>query len=475
MSVIGHKHPPLLKKFKWMMYVSPVVTILSLTLLLWIYMYGPDRTFRFPTQSSQPQNPVHQTVPAHCGPGQTAPAGQEVSLVAVKGTKTILVSAHQEHRTGKKEVRIIAVVLRSETVAYRCLLCCSEKLHISEGVSNVHVDHFGFAYGTADIMCPLPSGCESPSHISVTSAADSEGDIEKPDKVYLEVRNDKTESDSFHYNFTVCLSTMFDFNNVLQLVQSLETLLLLGVDRVVVYKTSSSPETQRILDYYTHKGLVEVIPWSLSRYLNVSRGWLPEHGPGEIHYLGQIPVLHDCLYRYMYQSRYMALHDIDELILPQSVDSWLELLPLLEKEYGANKCYMFENNVFPNTVTLINSGSLTLPSDWQKVPGVNILTHLYQEPIIQETHYSNFKTIVNPRAVFSLTVHGLLDPQTNTGCSWVDRNIARMYHTRHPRQPGLTQDKLIYDGRLLSYGARFTQSVSTVLRECGLLQKDSVQ
>lgn len=52
----------------------------------------------------------------------------------------------------------------------------------------------------------------------------------------------------------------------------------------------------------------------------MSRSWLPEHGPGEIHYFGQIPVLHDCLYRYMYQSRYVALHDIDELILPQSVD-----------------------------------------------------------------------------------------------------------------------------------------------------------
>lgn len=66
-------------------------------------------------------------------------------------------------------------------------------------------------------------------------------------------------------------------------------------------------------------GLVEVIPWSLSTYVNVSRGWLPEHGPGELHYFGQIPALNDCLYRYMYQSRYVALHDIDELILPQQV------------------------------------------------------------------------------------------------------------------------------------------------------------
>lgn len=104
----------------------------------------------------------------------------------------------------------------------------------------------------------------------------------------MEVKNQQVpeegKSDSFPYNFTVCLSTMFDFTNVLQvtshdpgltvlfkrfsfsvlfklitgvklqLVQSLEMLQILGVNRVVVYKTSCSPETQRILDYYTHTG-----------------------------------------------------------------------------------------------------------------------------------------------------------------------------------------------------------------------------
>ena len=67
-------------------------------------------------------------------------------------------------------------MLRTEKVAYRCRLSCQDHQHISEGVSSIHRDHFGFAYGTADIMCPIPSGCETPSNITVTSAADkSEG------------------------------------------------------------------------------------------------------------------------------------------------------------------------------------------------------------------------------------------------------------------------------------------------------------
>ncbi|KAF3693369.1 Beta-1,4-galactosyltransferase galt-1 [Channa argus] len=473
--------PHQLKKFKHWMVISFVITILFLIFLIWLYK--PDVTLQFSVHyhspTDAPQNKEQSPPPQQCG---QRPNGQKVSLMAVNETKTVLVSAYQEHRKGKKEVRVIAVVLRNENVAYRCLLCCLDKLLISEGVSNstIHRDHFYFAYGTADIMCPLPSGCETTSHISlISSAAKAEGTeelhmSEKTCNSFLEVKNQKAKSDSFSYNFTVCVSTMFDFTNVLQLVQSLEVLQLLDVDRVVIYKTSCSKETQLVLDYYTEKGLVEVIPWSWSRFLKVSRGFMPSRDPGDLHYYGQIPALNDCVYRYMYKSRYVALHDIDELILPQSVKSWSELLPILEGKYGADKCYMFENNVFPTTITKTPPAPHTLPTqspDWQNVSGVNILAHLYQEPIIKKTKYMQFKIIVNPRAVFSMSIHGLLESQK--GCSWVNRNIARMYHTRAPRQPNLTPEQLIYNDRLLSYSDRLTPAVTTVLRESGLLSEDN--
>ncbi|XP_022594108.1 uncharacterized protein LOC111216770 isoform X2 [Seriola dumerili] len=364
-----------------------------------------------------------------CNPGHMAPQREKVSFVAVDGMKTFLVSAYWEHRTEQKEVHVLAVVLRSKTQSYRCHLCCQDQLHISE---------------------------------------------DKRDQEFLEVKNQEAKTDSFPYTFTVCISTMFEYTNVLQLVQSLEMLQLLGVNRVVIYKTSCSPKIQRILDYYTRKGLVEVIPWSVSRFVNVSRGWLPEHGPGDLHYFGQIPALCDCTYRYMYESKYVALQDIDELILPQSVNSWLELLPLLENKYGADRCYMFENNVFPITVTQPPPNSQTPPpQSWQNVSGVNILDHLYHEPITEATHFSNFKIIVSPRAAFTPTVHGLLD--SVNGCKWVDRNIARMYHTRAAKQPNLKPDQLIYDGRLLNYNTHLTPAVNTVLRESGLLPEGSIQ
>ncbi|KAM3615808.1 uncharacterized protein V6R79_008209 [Siganus canaliculatus] len=462
------------QKFRWLMYVNSVITVLSLTMLLWTH--SPDRTYQLWPQSDpesserQRQLRVHPTVPPHCGVGRIVPPGQKV---VVNKTKTLMISAYQEHRTERREVRIIAVVLRSESVAYHCFLCCQDQLHVSEGFTTIHSDHFGFAYGTADIMCPIPPGCESPSYIALTSSAS-----ELQDQFYeefMEVKNQKVKTDSFPYNFTVCLSTMFDFTNVLQLVQSLETMKLLGVNRVVVYRTSCSQETQRVLDYYTRKGLVEVVPWSFSGFMNVSRSWLPELYPGDLHYYGQIPALNDCIYRYMYRTKFIALHDMDELILPQTVYSWLEMIPLLEKIHGVDQAYAFQNFVFPNTLSLPVPTSDSLapqtrccPS-WQFVPGVNILSHLYHEPDFSET-FSNFKIIVSPRLVFTTSVHGILHPQIC--CAWVQSDVARMYHTRDPRQSDVTHDKLIYDGRLLIYSLNFTSSVNTVLVESGLLPKD---
>ncbi|RVE65185.1 hypothetical protein OJAV_G00134180 [Oryzias javanicus] len=447
---------------RWILIAAP-----CFILLLWICR--TSRTLYFWTPNNQTFSPPKNCLKKHAVP-QTQPA----TLVAVNGTKTLLVSAYLEHRTSVKEVRIIAIKPRKEKASYLCHLRCQEKLNVTRAKCKIHPDHFRFHYGTADIMCPLPSGCPTPSHVAVTHVDDKSE--ETLDQDFLEVKNQKSEFDSFPYNFTVCFSTMFDYTNVLQpvlfqLVQSLEMLQLLGVNRVVIYKTSCSLETQNVLDHYTHEGLVEVIPWSLSKYLNVSRGWLPKHGPGELHYFGQIPALNDCLYRYMYRTKYLALHDVDELILPQSVHSWLELLPLLEKKFGANKRFRFRSHVFPNDVLLpppIFPG--VPPQDgWGDVSGVDILSHLYREPL-PGTGWVDFKVIVEPRAVFWLSVHGAL--KSLNAFVWVGTDVARMYHTRAKTRPELTLKELIYDGRLLNYSERLVPAVNAALRDSGVLPED---
>uniref|UniRef100_A0A3B3WPX6 Glycosyltransferase family 92 protein n=1 Tax=Poecilia mexicana TaxID=48701 RepID=A0A3B3WPX6_9TELE len=356
-------------------------------------------------------------------------------------------------------VLVIAIMFRKEKVSLQCSLRCREQLHVSRASVDIHWDHFGFPYGTADVSCPLPPACQAPTHVAVTSAA-----IRNPG-TFLEVQNQKALT-VFPYNFTSCFSTMliFTVQTVLQLVQTVEMLQLLGVNRIVIYKTNCSNETQRVLDYYTDKGLVEVVPWSLSKYLKVSRRAKPDQDPGDIHYFGQIPALNDCLYRFMYRSKYVALHDPDELILPQTVDS-----SITTKRHGADRCFNFENNWFPTEFTERPPPPNVLPAlgHWHNVFGVNILTHLYREPVKPKPVFNNYKIIANPRSVFVVTVHGVLRSQEN--CAWVDRKTAHMYHTKARGQNGLKAQQLVYDGRLLSYSGRLTAAVNAVLNETRLL------
>uniref|UniRef100_A0A3B3TNQ9 Glycosyltransferase family 92 protein n=1 Tax=Poecilia latipinna TaxID=48699 RepID=A0A3B3TNQ9_9TELE len=344
-------------------------------------------------------------------------------------------------------VRVIAIKLRREKVVLQCLLRCQDQQLVSKAAIRIHRDHFRFPYGTADVLCPVPSGCEAPTHVAIFFLFFFFSKLEKSELEFLEIKNQKALNSSFPHNFTCCFSAMYNFTNVLQLVQNLEMLQLLGVNRVVVYKTNCSADVQRVLDYYSHKGLVEVIPWSLSKYLNVSRRARPSQSPGDLHYFGQIPALNDCLYRSMYRSRYVALHDLDELILPHTALTGVTSLRITGSPPPPPK-----------------PKALPPQDQWQNVSGVNILAHLYREPIVPILRRRNFKVIVNPRAVFATSVHGVLKAKKSS--VWVNRKIARI-----PRgQTSLKPQSLIYEGRLLSYSADLTPAVNAVLRETRLLQ-----
>ncbi|XP_062860551.1 uncharacterized protein LOC134323063 [Trichomycterus rosablanca] len=254
---------------------------------------------------------------------------------------------------------------------------------------------------------------------------------------------------------------MYDYTNVLELVQTMEMFKILGIQRVAIYKTNCDPTVQKVLDYYVMQKFVEIIPWTISSHLKVSRGWKNWESPGELHYFGQIPALNDCVYRYMYQSRYVALQDLDEIILPVpvSLENWTELLRELERKYGRNVGFEFENNFFPLTIKETNPDYS--PDSWKNVVGVNILKYM-KKLRIDPSKFNNFKVIVNPRLVYRSTVHGLL--QSVGGTIRVDSNIAHLYRFRNITF-NVPENSLIQDTRLRDYAGRLIPAISNVLTE----------
>ncbi|XP_060779331.1 uncharacterized protein si:zfos-464b6.2 isoform X5 [Neoarius graeffei] len=199
-------------------------------------------------------------------------------IVKVSNLKTYMVGSYIEHRHVVKMIQTIAIVLRSENTNYHCLLCCNGQNVSVPAAYEIHSDHFGFEYGTADITCEIPETCPTPTHVAITSPSPKENGSLLDVHAFQPVRNQQ-KLEVFPYEFTVCISTMFDFVNVLMLVQAMEMFKILGVQKVAIYKTSCDPVTQKVLDYYVRQNFVEIIPWHVSSYIKVSRDPRPEYSP----------------------------------------------------------------------------------------------------------------------------------------------------------------------------------------------------
>ena len=104
----------------------------------------------------------------------------------------------------------------------------------------------------------------------------------------------------------------------------IETSLLLGASRFIVYDFSAGSRVHRVLEAYVQLGLVEVIKWQTFP-LKVSPH-LREKGGAQILYFGQSAAINDCLYRTMGRSHYTLFMDTDEFIFPKIHNDWMHLL-----------------------------------------------------------------------------------------------------------------------------------------------------
>lgn len=390
----------------------------------------------------------------------------EGTITPVASSKTYVIAAYLDFRGGRS-VRVLGITERSEYNELFCHFCYINSTYTVQAEMQVHTDHFNFPYGTTDLLCDLQEDL-IPTFVSVSSGCDSR---EVPSVVpYLKINNIREQlanspPTDFEYEFVVCISTMFgDYNNVLQFVQAMEMYRILGAQKVVLYKTHCSRLLKTVIDYYEKLEFVDVVPWPITLYLNVSSGWhFPEH-PGELHYYGQTATLNDCIYRYMYRSRYISLNDIDEIILPVSYKNWHDLMDHLNKDSWFFGTFIFQNHVFPSTEEYeIRSAPY---NDWNHVPGVDMLRYVYREPNIPNVENPT-KMIINPRSVVKTSVHTPLEFSGEK--YWVSSEDAKLCHYREPKQSELEKESLIEDNILLKYEAALIKNVNHVLREVQLL------
>ena len=155
----------------------------------------------------------------------------------------------------------------------------------------------------------------------------------------IKVENDKETYQGPRYHITACLGQIYHgFDNVNQLVEMLEVNLILGVDHLVLYNHTSSSVVKPYIRSFQKDGVLDFYSWYHP---------LVEREVGT-HYFGNFILRNDCLYRYMYRSRYIIMTDIDEVIVP-SAD--YDTLPMLMSSLSKsdNSEYVFNHVCFPNS------------------------------------------------------------------------------------------------------------------------------
>ncbi|XP_063078417.1 uncharacterized protein LOC134468424 [Engraulis encrasicolus] len=391
------------------------------------------------------------------------------TIQRLNNSRHLVVSAFKDHRRGGA-IRVISILRRAELRKMYCLLCLQNttspkpgegdfsQCASSQAAVEIHRDHFNFPYGTADILCT------SPSSIKATHVAISMHPTPVQSLKYLPIQNQETKV-SFKYRFTVCVSNLFgDFNNALQFVQTMEVYKLIGIQRVVIYNTSCGPDVEKVLKHYSQEGMLEVVPWPIDKFLTPSKGHHRGRTDGDVHYYGQTATLNECIYRYMYQSQYLLLNDIDEIIMPYEHASLGHLMDTLQKQYATAGVFRIENPIFPKT-QFDSSGHFNRP-EWKNVPGLNIFEHIYREPG-RKGVYKPKKLIINPRFVEQTSIHQVLKhsgPSINVGF-----DVCRIIHVRIPLQANLYKDQLYEDKKLWEFEKKLIPNINRALHQSGLL------
>uniref|UniRef100_A0A673H8I1 Glycosyltransferase family 92 protein n=1 Tax=Sinocyclocheilus rhinocerous TaxID=307959 RepID=A0A673H8I1_9TELE len=381
-------------------------------------------------------------------------------ITPIKDSEHFMVSAFIDHRLDGV-IRVISIINRNSLQPLYCVHCSAEQVCKTVHTEvQIHSDHFSFPYGASDVICK-GKHMQNATHVLITDKKDSV-DLKME---YLPIKN-KAVQETFKFNFTVCISNLFgNYNNVLQFAQTMEMYTLLGVQHVVIYKTGCGPDLKKLLKHYETEGILEIVPWPIDQFLNPASGWNIKHHKGDIQYYGQLVTLNECIYRHMYQSKYVLLNDIDEIIMPYKHASLPSLMEDLQSAHPNIGVFLIENHIFPKT-QFEESGKFKR-AEWNNIPGVNIMEHIYREPS-RKNIYNPTKMIVNPRKVQQTSVHSSLK---NFGGSFhVPFNVCRIVHVRVPLQRRLTKEQLFVDKRVWDFEQELIQNVDQTLKRSGFLK-----
>lgn len=198
----------------------------------------------------------------------------------------------------------------------------------------------------------------------------------------LRVHYDAPASPEGRKDFAVCVKGLDFLHEDLsvRLVEWIELVRLMGADKIFFYELQVHPNITKVLRHYQELGVVTVTPITLPGGQPNLPGLQHMYLKKKMTHKRQMELIpyNDCLYRHLYRYRWLALLDIDEVIVPLEDPDWsglmrrVEPLALPAKGKPARSSYHASNLYFLD--------SLRHQHGWEEsVPRyMHMLQHVYR-------------------------------------------------------------------------------------------------
>ena len=218
----------------------------------------------------------------------------------------------------------------------------------------------------------------------------------------------------------------FHYDRAHELIEWIELNRILGVDFFTLYNHTTGPAVDKVLNYYSIQGILEVIPWQLPMGVDT---WPRASTPVEIHYFGQLAASNDCLRRNRNRTKYLLVIDLDEFIIPRS--EGVITLSQMMKTLPENGAYIFCNTFFREDWddTRADFGN----KDKAIKLRLNTLLKLNREAMISP-YNSRSKYIVQPHDAEVLGIHQVWSIGRNR-VHHVGKEVALLHHYRNWENP----------------------------------------
>ncbi|XP_064080897.1 uncharacterized protein LOC135197752 isoform X1 [Macrobrachium nipponense] len=298
-------------------------------------------------------------------------------------------------------------------------------------------------------------------------------------KTNLKVFNNLPQS-GHKEDFAVCVKGIslpfVDFS--VRLVEWLELLFILGVNKVIFYDYDMHPNISKVLRYYEKQGRVEVIKLPLTGGQPNAFGLLNKYlsfiSYGKDHQ--ETVPYNDCFLKNINRYKYISIIDVDEIILPKNSSSWKTLMDVVVPKALNESQELTPSNYVMRHVYFLDDmghGNETVPN----VPRyMHMLQHVYRSPNYnKKTHY--IKCFHDTERV--LTVHNHFPLSCIGGkCAsyFVDTADAQLQHYRKYCINGLVKvceaeyrNNSVLDTTILRYKDTLISGVTEALLKMGFL------